>query len=138
LNGLGQHPAVACISTLQHIPGRENRARLLREMGERLEPQGVLFLANWQFADRDRQRRKIMNWAEVDIAEADVEENDYLLTWERGARGRRYVSLIDDKETARLAEVAGLIVIDQFRSDGREGDLNLYSVLRHDAGPPAE
>ncbi len=138
LRDLGKHPAVACISTLQHIPGRANRARLLAELGERLEPEGVLFLADWQFIDHDRQRRKIVSWAEAGIAEEDVEENDYLLSWERGARGRRYVCLIDDIETARLAEVAGLTVIDQFRSDGREGDLNLYTIMRRASGELAE
>ncbi len=138
LRGLGHHPAVTCISTLQHIPGRENRARLLAEMGERLEPGGVLVLANWQFLDHDRQRRKIVDWAEAGMAATDLEEGDYLLNWERGAPGRRYVCLIDEFESARLAQQSGLTVIDQFRSDGREGDLNLYTILRHGASLPVE
>lgn len=129
LDGLGQFNLVVCLSTMQHIPGHANRARLLREMGEHLGENGRLFLGNWQFMDSSRQRRKVRNWEEVDIDPAEVEPNDYLLTWQRDGFGLRYVCLIDATETAVLAEAAALRIVDQFRSDGKEGDLNLYTIL---------
>jgi hypothetical protein len=47
----------------------------------------------------------------------------------RDVFGLRYVCLVDEVETANLAKSAGLRILDQFRSDGQEGDLNLYTVL---------
>jgi hypothetical protein len=36
---------------------------------------------------------------------------------------------VDEGEITSLANAAGLQVLDIYRSDGREGNLNLYSVL---------
>jgi len=129
LDDMGQFALVACLATLQHIPGRDNRARLLGEMGARLSPGGHVALANWRFTASERQRRKIRPWSEAGLDPADVEAGDYLLSWRRGGYGLRYVALLDEAETQRLADAAGLRVVAQFHSDGREGDLNLYTVL---------
>ena len=129
LDGLGRFDLIVCLSTLQHIPGRRNRARLLAEMAAGLNAGGRVALANWQFLGSARQRRKIRPWAEAGLDERDVEPGDYLLSWQRGGEGRRYVALVDDEETRRLAEGAGLRIVELFRSDGREGDLNLYALL---------
>lgn len=129
LDGLGSYSVVASLAVLQHIPGRASRVRLLREMGAHLEPDGRLFLSTWQFLDNPRQQRKVVPWTEAGIDEAVLETGDYLLTWRSGGYGLRYVAYIDAAETERLAAEAGLRLIANFRSDGREGDLNLYTVL---------
>lgn len=129
LAGLGCYAGVACLSTLQHVPGRRQRLELLREMVEHLLPGGRLLLANWQFLGNARQRRKVVAWPAVGLTAADVEENDYLVSWQREGAGLRYVCLIDAAETAALARESGMVLVDQFRSDGREGDLNLYTIL---------
>ncbi len=133
LTGLGQFDVVACLAALHHIPGRENRIQLLREMGARLRQNGRLFLSTWQFMDSPRQRRKLRDWSEIGLSAADVEANDYLLTWQRDGFSYRYVCLIDEAEMAALAQAAGLTLVEQFRSDGREGNLGLYGVIRHTA-----
>lgn len=130
LAGLSQFDVVACLAALHHIPGRENRVQLLREMGERVREDGRIFLSTWQFMDSERQRRKVRDWSEIGLSAADVEANDYLLTWQRGGFSYRYACMIDEAETVALAQAAGLTVVEQFRSDGREGNLSLYSVLR--------
>jgi 2-polyprenyl-3-methyl-5-hydroxy-6-metoxy-1,4-benzoquinol methylase len=130
LAGLGPFNAVVCLSMLQHVPGRANRLRLLREMGQHLVPDGMVILANWQFLNSPRQRRKIADWEEIGLSVADVEPHDYLLTWQRDGYGLRYVCLIDEVETRSLSQAAGLSIADQFYSDGREGNLNLYTILQ--------
>ncbi len=130
LDGLGEFDGIVCLAAMQHIPGRDNRIRLLREMKRRLRPDGRIFLSNWQFLDSERQRRKLVDWTAVGLTAADVEANDYLLTWRRDGFGLRYVCYIDADETVALAAAAGLKIIAQFRSDGKEGNLNLYTVLK--------
>lgn len=128
LAGLGSFDLIVCFSTLQHIPGHRNRLRLLQEMRDHLDPAGRLILANWQFLDSDRQKRKVRDWAEIGLSSTDVEPTDFLLSWQRGGFGYRYVAYLPEGYTLNLAESAHLKIIDQFLSDGREGNLNLYTV----------
>ena len=130
LAGLDRYSLIVALSTIQHIPGTANRQRLLREMGAHLSADGHIVLANWQFLDNERQARKIRPWSEVGLRESDVESGDYLLSWGQGQPGLRYVAHLDEEAVAGLAQAAGLRIVRQFRSDGREGNLNLYSVLR--------
>lgn len=129
LAGLGSYELISCLAAMQHIPGRERRLGLLQEMARHLSPNGRIVLSNWQFLDNKRQQRKITDWQHIGLTSGQVEKNDYLLTWQRGGTGYRYVSFIDGEETRALAETAGLRCLAQFRSDGREGNLNLYTIL---------
>jgi tRNA (uracil-5-)-methyltransferase TRM9 len=129
LRDLGGYDAVCCLATLQHIPGQSLRARLLEELAEHLNEGSHIFLSTWQFLDSHRQARKIIDWSSVSLSQEDVEINDFLMTWQRGGYALRYVAYIDAREISTLADSAGLKVVSQYRSDGREGDLNLYSVL---------
>ncbi len=131
LAGLGEFDVVACLAALHHIPGYANRLRLLREMAEHLQPDGRLFLATWQFLTNERQRRKLRDWSLVGLDAADVEPGDYLLSWEREGQGLRYVAMIDEAAVAQMAAEAGLTILRQFHSDGREGNLSLYTILHH-------
>ncbi len=132
LAGLGTFDLCVCLAAMQHIPGRANRLALLQEMAAALRPGGRIFLANWQFMDSARQRRKLADWSEIDLDPALLEQGDHLLTWQREGRGLRYVHQVDAAETDWLALQSGLRLIAQFRSDGREGDLSLYTILALD------
>lgn len=129
LDGLGVFDVIVSLATLQHIPGEVNRARLLGEMSAHLKADGQIVITNWQFMESPRQRRKIRPWSEAGIEPTHLDPDDYLISWTRGGHGLRYVAYIDEHHTRRLAHVAGLRVVNQFRSDGREGDLNLYTIL---------
>lgn len=129
LDGLGIFPAISCLAVLHHLPGKTNKVHLLQEIKEHLAENGRFLISNWQFMDSPRQRRKVQEWAEIGLTAADVEPNDYLLAWRRGGFALRYACHIDAEETAELAAAAGFSIVDQFRSDGKEGDLSLYTVL---------
>jgi hypothetical protein len=51
------------------------------------------------------------------------------LSWRRNGRGLRYVHLVDQQETTWLAKQADLLILDEYLSDGKEGNLNLYTIL---------
>ncbi len=129
LDGLGRFDLIACLATLQHIPGRANRQRLLKEMTDHLALGGRIIVSNWQFLPNPRQRRKILSWESAGIDPSRLEPNDYLLSWGRGGMGRRYVAYLDSDAMNEAAALAGLRIVEQFRADGREGDLNLYTIL---------
>jgi 2-polyprenyl-3-methyl-5-hydroxy-6-metoxy-1,4-benzoquinol methylase len=130
LDGLGEYDVVACLAAMHHLPGRANRVHLLRELKGRVGENGRIFLATWQFTDSERQRRKIREWAEIGLSENDVEPGDFLLRWQRGQVALRYACMIDEAETVNLAAAAGLTIIAQFRNDGKEGNLSLYTILK--------
>jgi SAM-dependent methyltransferase len=130
LDGLGSFPVIACLATLQHIPSRINRLGLLKQMAGKLLKDGRIVLSNWQFLGSDRQRRKVVSWKTVGLSTDELESGDYLLSWQRDGYGLRYVNYIGIEETMMLANQAGLEVFSQFRSDGREGNLNLYTILK--------
>lgn len=131
LDGLPTFDVVSCMAAMHHLPGRHNRIRLLQEMKAHLNENGRVIISTWQPIDSERQRRKIRPWSEVAIDSQDVEPNDYLLTWKAGGFAYRYVAIINEGEMQQLAREAGLTLIHQFRQDGREGNLSLYTVLTH-------
>ncbi len=118
-----------CLAAMQHIPGRSNRLNLLQEMASHLSEDGQIFLSNWQFVHSSRQKRKILDWRSAGFDDDDLESNDYLLSWQGNGRAMRYVHFLASSEIAWLAQASQLTVVHEFRSDGKEGDLNLYSVL---------
>lgn len=130
LADLGQYDLVVCLAALHHIPGQETRRQLLCNMRDCLAENGRIFLSTWQFMDSERQQRKVRDWAEMGLSDADVDANDYLLTWQSGGFSYRYACMVDEAETAVLAEETGLNIIKQFREDGRERRLSLYTVLK--------
>ncbi len=130
LYGLGSYDCVACLAAMQHLPGRTARLDLLNEMKLCLQPEGRIIISNWQFTSSERQMRKVVSWDKIDMTPEQVGPKDYLLTWQRDGFGLRYVSLIDEEETAVLADTVGLEIVNQFYSDGKEGNLSLYTVLQ--------
>ncbi len=132
LEGLGQFISVACLAVLHHIPGRTNRLTLLKEMKGCLKPNGLMLISTWQFMDNERQRRKLRTWDEIGLIPEDLEPNDYLMTWNRDGFGLRYVSMIGTAEMEILSQEVGLTIKNQFYSDGKEGNLSLYSILSAD------
>lgn len=125
-----RYEMVACLATLQHMPGFALRARIVGELASLLAPDGLLIISAWQFMESERLRTRLLDWASIDIDPAEVEPGDALLPWKQDVYAIRYVHQIDLAEIRSLADAANLQIIDTYRADGREGNLNVYCVLR--------
>ncbi|MFT5196726.1 MAG: tRNA (uracil-5-)-methyltransferase TRM9 [Cellvibrionaceae bacterium] len=117
-------------AVMHHVPQKKMRLTVLQEMAAHLKPDGMLMLSTWQFMDSERQRRKVVDWSHIGLSADDVEASDYLLTWKRSGIGYRYCCMVDAVQTAELATLAGLSIVHQYREDGRERNLSLYTLLK--------
>lgn len=125
----GNFDLITIHAVLHHIPQKKRRMAIIQELANHLNKGGMLMTSTWQFLNNERQRRKIVNWNTIGLNAEDVEESDYLLTWNRGGIGYRYCCMVDEAQTADLATHAGLKIIHQFREDGKERNLSLYSLM---------
>ncbi|MEK7784940.1 MAG: methyltransferase domain-containing protein, partial [Chloroflexota bacterium] len=121
----GAFPTLICFAVLHHLPERESFMRELRRVVQSPDPVsgkpgGRLALSVWQFTHSARMRKKIVR---------DLGNGDYVLSWERGGHGERFVHEVMEDEMKRLAHSASLSLVEVFRSDGRSNDLSLYAIL---------
>jgi hypothetical protein len=114
---------------LHHLPGWQLRREVMAGLASLLEPGGQMVVSTWQFMHSARLRRKIVPWQAIGLTPDQVEPGDFLLDWRRGGYGLRYCHFVAESEMVELAEIAGMALRAMFRADGREGDLNLFTVL---------
>ncbi len=125
--------AVVSFSVLHHLPTSSRRQAFLKSLQGVLSEDGVWILSVWQVLHRPRFRRRLVDWAEIGLREAEVDPGDLLIDWRRGTRALRYVHHFEEEELRSLCEGAGLEVDHSWRSDGDSGDLGLY-LLGHRRG----
>jgi tRNA (uracil-5-)-methyltransferase TRM9 len=121
---------IVCLAVLHHLPGFALRRQVLHDLASLLAVDGVLIASTWQFLTSARFAQKVAPWQQVGLDEAEVEPGDALLPWNQGVHALRYVHQIDEAEIEQLAQEAGLAAVHHFYADGKEGNLNLYAVLR--------
>lgn len=132
-DGTALYDWVFCLATLQHLPGFAMRARLVADLARMAGPDGWIALSAWQFLTSERLASRQIEWDVVGIDPACVEPGDALLPWKQERYAVRYVHQIDLAEMHALARHAGLTVERTFWADGREGNLNLYALLRKES-----
>lgn len=113
---------VTLFGVIHHVPGAQNRLRLMQTLAARVAPRGMLAFASWRFYEYDRFRERIVPWSD----EIAVEVGDYLLDWRRGETALRYCHYVDDAEHTALMAATGLTEITTYRADG----FNCYSLLK--------
>lgn len=124
------YDAVVSLAVIHHFPGYTLRLRVLKEMASLLAPGGLLALSTWQFLASERLAQRTLDWEVVGLTAADIEPGDALLPWNQGAHAVRYVHHLDLAEVEHLVADCGLRIVETFRADGKEGNLNLFVVAQ--------
>jgi SAM-dependent methyltransferase len=133
----GPFDLIAVMGVLHHVPGRDWRLALLRAAASRLASGGLLTLAAWQFANRERFARRTVEWSTAGFALDKPIDLDFLESGDRllrfgndEAAPPRYCHQVADREFEAWPEELGLEPLAEYRADGAEGDLNRYWILR--------
>jgi len=121
---------VTAFATLHHIPSRELRLSILRQVYGLLPGGGRFIHSHWQFLNSEKLRGRIQPWNTVGLSAAEVDEGDYLLDWRAGGSGLRYAHHFSAEELSLLAAETGFSVEESFLSDGENGRLGLYQTWR--------
>jgi 2-polyprenyl-3-methyl-5-hydroxy-6-metoxy-1,4-benzoquinol methylase len=131
-----RYDGVMAFACLHHLPGSENRVRVIRDSLELLKPDGVFIHSEWQFQYSGKMMSRVLPWSTVGIDEEDLEDGDTLLDWRHAAagqgeaRGLRYVHLFSRQELMEIADAVGARIVNEFASDGKGGNLALYQVWK--------
>ena len=100
-----------CFGFLHHVPGFDRRAQLLRELGARVRPGGIVAVSLWQFMDDPRLARKALDLREDALSHlralgadpACLEPGDHLIGWQDDASAWRYCHHFDEAEVDALS-----------------------------------
>lgn len=125
------YDCIVLIAVLHHIPGASNRIQLLKKLRQKLNSGGLLLFTAWQFLSIEALKNRVISWdrySEVD--QSQLENNDYLLDWQRGEHAVRYCHLIDRNEIDELISALSLTKVAQYYADGKENKSNIYVVLQ--------
>lgn len=126
----GGFDIVTCLATLQHLPGLARRVAVMQQLAALVAPGGTVAISTWQFLTSPRFTAKLVAWETIGVDAAQVDAGDALLPWQQGHYAVRYVHQIDRDEVMELAAAAGLTLEATYTADGKEGNLNLYALLR--------
>jgi len=118
---------VVLLGVYHHVPGYEERRRLLEACGKLLAPGGTLAVTIWGFEDPERLERKRVPWEafepapgeEIDLGE--LEEGDHLLSWQGESDPPRYCHLASEEEIEQLLAELSLQCRERWRDDRSAG-----------------
>ncbi len=121
---------ITTIAVFHHIPTRQLRLNLLNNLQKSLTKNGVLLITFWEFLDDSSLNKKIIPWEKINLKSEDVEEHDYLLDWKGDSNNLRYCHYFSLSEKEWLVKNSQTKLVTSFRSDGRNGELNTYFLLK--------
>lgn len=121
---------IVLFGVIHHIPSVRKRLDVIKLLKNKLSKQGRLIISAWNFLEDQKLSKKFIDWQEAGLRPEDVEEHDYLLPWERGAKAFRYCHWVSPNEQTLLISESGMKLETEFFADGKSGKLNRYIVLK--------
>ena len=125
---------------MHHVPSFKYRRQVLLSLIEQTRAGGYAIVSFWQFMNNEvlrakaleTHRRALKDLAPEGLVPRDLDEHDYLLSWENIPGVYRYCHNFSHTEIDRLVlDVADkACVVSRFVADGRSADLNTYLILK--------
>ena len=127
---------VVAFGLMHHIPGRDERLKLLAQWSKLLSEDGLMAVSFWQFDQDEKIVKRTLS--EEDVAKtldvqqesSGLEKGDYLMCWGGNKKNIRYCHSFSDEEVKRLIEELALELVEEYQADGNNCKLNKYVVLR--------
>lgn len=119
---------VTVFGVLHHIPSHTLREKVFKVFSRLLSPKGKLVFTTWRFLDNERLKAKLVSPEKLGLAPESLEENDYLMDWQRGTTAYRYCHYLDQAEVEALVQKAGLKIETHFLADGHDHQTNAYYI----------
>lgn len=136
LHVVDEADVICSFATLHHLPGEDMHQQLFSSISSKLSPKGHFFLSCWQVLGNERLKKRLIPWKPISVENECLGENDLLMDW-RADPGKpvklRYVHHFSPTELRTLGESQGLVLEEEFFSDGKEGNLGLYQVWQKPA-----
>lgn len=126
-----QYDLIVLFGIMHHIPSFRLRQKLLQNLDNILDNNGVLIFAAWQFLSIPSLKKRVVSWKvlpKIDLL--DLETHDYLLDWRKGKNAYRYCHWIDQTEIKKLTRVLQCTKVSQYYADGKNDKSNAYVVLQ--------
>ncbi len=124
-----------CFGFMHHVPTAQTRHVLLEQLLAATQPKGICALSFWQFQRDEKLWRKAAVATKDACARFDIglaNAGDAFLGWQDAADAFRFCHAFSDDEVDTLrkdAECLGARTLDDFRADGKHGDLDRYLIF---------
>lgn len=124
----GDYDFVFCIAVLQHIPGRENRIKAIKNLGGKINSSGKVIISVWDLRKNHKYGKMILknNLRKLFFLNK-MDFGDLVFDWKnnRGEKiSKRYYHAYSLLELKKDCLAAGLSIDKLFRADN-----NIYAIL---------
>ncbi len=119
---------------MHHIPSFELRRQFLHELIGSVRSGGLVAVSMWQFMNNNTLAKKAYLTTSQGQARYhfDLEKHDYLIGWNGNTDTFRYCHHFCEEEIEHVCDLCAPYaqIIDRYQSDGRDGRLNAYLIMR--------
>ncbi len=128
---------IVSFGVLHHIYSQEKRSQFFNQISKALSTHGLVIATTWQFLDSPELAKKVLKPSEIaiipELEEIEIlnclQDNDYILDWNRGFRAFRYGHFYTRGEIEGLSSNSGLKITSTFLNDGKNNNGNCYYLL---------
>ena len=127
----GPFDAIVSFAVIHHFPAEPYLERFFSFAAQNLQADGIVAFSCWQVKNSSRHKNRILPWSTLDIDQNELRSDDLLLDWRadpKQAALYRYVHHYNEEGLDEVGVKSGLTKINEYFSDGKEGNLALYHV----------
>lgn len=120
---------VFCIAVLQHIPSKDLRIAALRQLKNKVKPDGKIIIIVWNLWSQAKFRKLILKFAVLKLIKKNkMDFGDILFDWKNSAGqviSRRYYHAFTKRQLKKIIKKAGLKINKIYKDK-----YNYYAILK--------